>query len=347
MYWTLGVVVALAAIALGLFYTYLYDPLNITSDEQTEAVIADSYTKLAVGADKVDLGGSLDTFLAIATDETRQPHDRAVALNGINYAYTQSNFDASTVYEKVFSKPPYNTFYTPPVSEYDPLHPEEGGIAGSVEAALVKLNELSNQLSSSHYAISRMEVGSIFAYQRANQKAATNTAREDIRAAYGNRVKALIAQYDTLGPLESETEYSLPMRMQIMLAHAGALSFVGRALRDRDYTIKGEDLFADLIKLGGTSYETSEKSSVLNMELLGRIFYASYHWQWYKDSNPDKIRNTLRPLTYAERNQLTTVHQQYLPSLANSTVPPATVLREIAETMPELKAYLQTRGWIF
>jgi hypothetical protein len=314
----------------------------------TDASIAQAYTDLYSNSSTTNFTDALQTLVTIAADDKNTNAQRAEALNGINYAYTQSDFDAGTIRDVVFSKPPFSTYYSGSnASSTDPLHPTSGPDVAAVEAALVKLNELSNALIPNHYALSRIEISMVFAFQRAAVGLPV-AQQKSLKAQYGKQMEPVAAAYDALAPLDSSSAYPLSMRLQIMFAHASALAFIGQAENDPTYLDRGEALFQQTIQLGD-SYTAANPNStpVLNQTLLARIFYAAYYWGRYKTSNPALIENVLLPLTDVATIQNTTVYKTYLPSNKNTNVGPFTILRAIALQMPALKTFLQGEGWKF
>jgi hypothetical protein len=291
---------------------------------------------------------ALAIFRDIAADESNAPGHRAQALNGINYAYTQSNFSATDLKNVVFSTPPFSQYFekTKAVAA-DPLHPESGPDVADVEAALVKLNQLSNSLMPNHYAIGRMEVAEVFAYQRAAAKVVTREQKTKLMRQSAENAKPLVEAFEALEPLNSQN-YAMPMRMQIMFAHASTLAFIGYAQNDRTYHDRGEVAFQETIQQDGAYPTTNiDSTAALNQTLLARIFYISYYWKRYKDSDPKRIQDVARPLMDVDRIQKTDFYSEYLPTHKAATVAPFATLREVAKTMPELKTFLQGRGWKF
>ena len=291
---------------------------------------------------------SVATLRDIAADENNTNLERAQALNGINYAYTQSNFDAADIANIVFSQPPFSAYYTAPTTQsVDPLHPESGPNVAAVEAGLVKLNELSNSLVPNHYAITRMELADIFSYQRdsVNESASQAAALETQQA---DKIKDLVAAFNALPPLASLKSYSASMTIQIMFAHASALAFVGHAEHDKTYLTNGEAAFQQTISFGD-SYQKSNPDSLLvqDQTLLARIFYATYYWKEYQKTDPQRIEAVLEPLTDVSSVQNTAVYTSYLPTHKDANVGPFTTLRLVAAVMPELKTFLQGLGWKF
>ncbi len=323
---------------------------TVVTEQKVAVAYNDIEHKLQYAQEDPSLVSALTAFREIAADTNNSPIVRARALNGINYAYTQSNFDAEDVQKVVFSTPPFSAYYTAPSQvTVDPLHPESGSEVAAVESALVKLNELSNSLIPNHYAISRMEVANIFAYQRDVAGETSTSTKQQIGQTYALKQKQLIAAYDALGGLGAEkSEYSLSMYIQIMFAHAGSVSFVGTTLEDKDYLARGEKEFNDVIALGDAYPRTSANAvAIRNQTLLARIFYISFYWKEYKVSNPQKMKDVIRPLTDLSVVQGTTVYKEYLPSHKDVKVPPFTVLRAMAKQMPELKTFLTGLGWVF
>ncbi len=294
------------------------------------------------------LANALETFRTIAADETKSNLERAQALNGINYAYTQSDFDAKTIYDVVFSRPPFSAFYVAATStKRDIIHPESGTDVQALENALFKLNTLSNALYPNRYAITRMEINTVFEAAR-ETAGETKAQRKASQVSYANQVKTLIEAYDALPAIENDSAYALPMRMQIMYAHAGAIAYVGRILDDASYMQKSEALFRDVIALGD-AYPTTNVDSlrILNETLLARIFYATHFWPVYQQSDVNHIKEILQPLLDVERIKETTVYKDFIPSHKDATSATFRTLRLIAAKIPEVKTFLISLGWKF
>lgn len=290
---------------------------------------------------------ALETFRAIAADESKSNRERAQALNGINYAYTQSDFDAKTIYDVVFSKAPFNGFYVESTStKPDIVHPQSGSNVQDLESALIKINTLSNALYPNHYAISRLERNLIFASARETDGLSVKKKRE-VQKEYAKKVQPLIEAYDAVSADDLDM-YSTAMRLHTQYAHAGNIAFVGRTLDDDSLLQKGEKLFQETIALGD-SYPKSNPNAtrILNETLLARIFYATQYWSEYKTTDPNRIFNILKPLTDVEAIKATTVYKFYLPSHKEAKDPTFTILRQIAEKMPELKALFVSLGYKF
>ncbi len=343
------VVVAIAVGALYAYHSFLAKQTTQMTEGAQQAFVAynDIATTLDFAEGDENLVAALTSFRDIAANEQNSNQDRARALNGINYAYTQSDYSADDVYNIVFSKAPFNAYYKEPAAvAVDPLHPEAGNRVQAVEEALLKLNELSNSLTVSHYAIVRLEINNVFAYQRASSRAPA-ADQDRIRKEYAEKIKTLVAQYDTLPAIETVEDYRMPMRIQILFAHASALSWVGNNLNDSEYIRKGEQNFIETMRLADSFPQTGKSSGgVRNQGLLARIFYASYHWRHYKTTDPDYMKEIVRPLMTEEAKN-TAVYAAYLPEHKDAKVPPYTVLREIAAQMPEFKTFLEGRGWKF
>lgn len=346
-----GVVLIGVALIGGLYFYFQSQLASTESLEEMKTDIASAYDTIAIinsTTDTVRVTNALKTLRDIAANDQNPPLERAAALNGINFAYTESSFDANLIKEVVFSEPPFSMYYTPSAaSGVDPLHPESGADVQAVEAALVKLNELSNALLPNHYALSRMAIAQVFAYQRA-AVGKTQAERAELFTSHANTIKNLIAAYDALPPLLQMEPMSDVMKMQIMFVYGSVLEFVGQALDDSSYINRGEQVFIDTIRYG-EAYPAGNFDSLrmVNSTLLARIFYASHYWKYYRTSEPEKIRAVLRPLTDVEKVKNTTVHTEYLPTHKEAKVAPFTVLRAVAQGMPELKTYLEGRGWTF
>jgi hypothetical protein len=316
-----------------------------------------AYTNLGPVADEAAgerVEDALVTMASIAADTTRTYADRSWALNGINFAYTESSFDAERIREVVFSKPPFDVYYTPTDGgDRDVMHPESKGDLQALENALVKLNLLSNTLMPNHYAISRMEVNAIFAFQRASVGLGAS-AKAEMAKETALKLVPLIESYSVLLPIDARPErYPIGMRMQTMFAHASSLTFAGTHLKNQAYLDKGEALYNETIQLGEAELMKPAEGTVApdydqvrNKMLFARMFYAARFWAFYKDNDPEKIRGILHPLTSAD-NKETNFYKNYLPSHKDSKITPFPELREIAATMPELKEYLEGAGWKF
>jgi hypothetical protein len=327
------------------------DAAAFRSSTTTTSQIAEAYALLYSDATfeqgNLNLLQALQTFRSVAADESQPNFTRSQALNGINYAYTRTNFDADDIYNVVFSRPPFSAYYAAPAANViDPLHPGSGGRVEAVENAIFKLNQFSNALFPNHYAIVRMEMGEVFQSQREGARD-PSTATES-RIAHAKKIEDLIKAYDALPDIDTMASYSTPMRMQILFAHASALAFAGRALGNPQYGDKGEELFFKDIAIG-ESYpkDRTDSSYILNESLLARIFYAVHYWGRYQGEEQDKVKDVLRPLTDVAAVKGTTVYTEYLPSHKAATVSPFSTLRVIAADMPELKTFLQGLGWKF
>lgn len=317
------------------------------TDLKVQAAYDKIATELSLAPGDPILTEALETFREVAMDESVQPIQRARALNGMNYAYTQSNFDADAIYNVVFSRPPFDQYYTAAdTTTPDPLHPRSGQRVEAVEKGLAELSELSVSLFPNHYAIARLGMANLFAYQRA---VARNGGKElpELKRQRAEEMRTLAESYEVL-PDIATLSYTPTLMTHIMFAQASVLAFVAAALDDDSYWAKSEAAFAQVIGYG-EKYPTNEIDSlrVINGTLLARIFYASHFWKVYKDSDPERVRSVLRPLTDENAVRYTVVYNQYLPGHRNAQVSPFTVLREIAGGMPELKTFLQGRGWTF
>jgi hypothetical protein len=360
--------IAIALMVLAGFYLYLYRDILLggapqepqqeqkidtpvqVSDPQTSNELRAAYGAFRVASSSEEvaaLDGSLESLRAIAADASQSNFDRARALNGINFAYTETDFDADTVRKAVFSAPPFAQYYVPSqTTEPDPLHPEAGSDVAALESALVKLNELSNQLYPNHYAVTRMEVANIFAFQRAIV-GVPEADRPALKQQYAEKIKKLAAEYDSFEPISSVSGYSLVMRMQIMFAHASALAFVGDTFSDKSYHDKAEALFQETIAIGDAHPTTEANSKAVRTKAaLARIFYVSYFWKHYRQSDPNKMRDIIRPITLDSNKDLS-IYTDYLPSHKDADVAPFTVLRGMSNSMPLLRAYLEEVGWKF
>jgi len=354
-YKTLGTLVVIILIGAGGVWYYENKVAVVPSvvpTQQTRAVITASYAKLYQPAQPTAFSAGLQQLRDIAADDQSTPVARMQALNGINFAYTQSTFDADTIYNIVFSSPPFAQLYDSSLeTTVDILHPEAGGKVPAVEAALVKLNEISNSLIPNHYAISRMEVAQIFAFERAT---ATTSAAETatLRTQYADQIQSLVAAYNALPALQSSPQYtySTPMEVQILYAQGSTMAFLGRTYKQKNGDFKqGEALFQQALQIE-TNYPTTavDYGSVLDESLLARIFYAVYYWTRYDTAGNDKyIEDVIRPLTDVQTVQNTAVYKSYLPTHKTAQVEPFTTLRAIAAKMPELKTFLQGEGWTF
>ncbi len=328
-----------------------------TTVDILNARISDAYRKI----DRKDMAPgdrqvveALTTFREIAADENNPPLQRAQALNGINFTYTQLNFNAADLKAVVFSKPPFGKYYEDLGSTApDPIHPESGSDAAAVEAALVKLNILSNSILPNHYALARLEVARIFKYQRESSAQVGKTSAE-IRAMAeqaAEEIKPLVEAFEAISPplhaISADT-MPMPMRVQIMLVHASALSFIGYMQNNRSFHDRGEVAFMAAIKAGDEYPQTAyDYQTVLNQTLIARINYASYFWKRFKTSDPERVMSVLRPLVDEEKIKNTATYNTYIPNHKDVKIPPFSTLRDIAGQMPELKTFLQGRGFVF
>jgi hypothetical protein len=356
MYWALGVCV-LVALLIGAFFFYqirAFKPdstdlgTSATSTIGLDAQIKEAYdnmNRLNFTNNDPYLDMSLKTFRDIASNPSNPVLERVQALNGINFAYVASNFNAVALYNNIFSQLPFSQYYTASTSTApDPAHPNIQGDTEGVDAAIVKLNEYSNALMPNHYAIARMEVAQLFEYSRAASKggAATTSLQQE----YAAKLKQLIAAYDALPSIES-AGYDTALMMQLMYLHANAQAFVGGVLNDAAYLDKGEALYTHVIDLGENLLKSQPNNRwIKNQVEFARMFYASSYWLKYKASNPEKIRAVLRDLA-SDYDGTIPLYSQYLPTHADGTVQPATTLRDVAQQVPELKALLVKVGWKF
>lgn len=356
VYWALGVFV-FAALLIGLFFFYQIQAFkpdegdmmgNATSTRSVSAQIKEAYDnmgRLNFTQDDPYLKASLETFRDIASNESNSVLERVQALNGINFAYVASNFNAVTLYNEIFSQQPFSQYYTPSTNTgFDPAHPGTDGDTVGIDTAIIKLNEYSNTLMPNHYAIARMEVAQLFEYSRAASKKGADTA--SLQKEYAAKLKQLIAAYDALPAVES-LGYDTPLMMQLMYLHASAQRFVGKALDDSAYLDKGEALYMHVIDFGTNLLKTDPNNRwIKNQVEFARMFYASNYWFKYKKSNPEKIRTVLREFA-KDYDGTIPVYSQYLPAHATGTVEPSTTLRTVAQQVPELKALLVKVGWKF
>lgn len=340
------------AVFVALFFYNLKEASN-SQATATQAQIADGFRTVKAqptfAENDQNLQRALQGFVTIAADENNLASQRAQALNGIYYAYTASNSDAKAIRDTVFSHPYFASYYVASSSRssVDPVRPESGAMVEPVELALAKILALSNELSPNHYAVSRLETAELFAYDRAVARIPVSK-RQSIKEEYAAKVKNLIATYDSLPPLDSQDNYLPAMRMQVMYLHASALEFVGEALNDQAYVDRGSALYEKIFQMGASYPRTNEAArGVLNQTLFARIFYATHYWRHYKDTEPSRIKDALRPLLDEEANKGLSVYEQYLPSRKNANSGPSWVLRDIAKQMPELKTFLAGRGWKF
>lgn len=356
VYWALGVFV-LAAIAIGAYFFYQIGAIqpgpldtgnHASSSVGIRAEIKEAYDNMALlnfTQNDPYLDMSLKTFREIASNPNNPVVERVQALNGINFAYVASNFNAIALYNEIFSQPPFSQYYTASTNTVpDPAHPGIQGDTAGIDAAIVKLNEYSNALMPNHYAIARMEVAQLFEYSRAASR--NEAAAASLQQEYATKLKQLIAAYDALPSIES-AGYDTALMMQLMYLHANAQAFVGRALDDSTYLDKGEALYTHVIDLGEELLEDQPNNRwIKNQVEFARMFYASSYWFKYKTSDPERIRSVLRDLAN-DYDGTIPVYSRYLPTHADGTVPPATTLRAVAEQVPELKTLLQNLGWKF
>lgn len=354
---TVKVILIFVVIMLAVGFVYAFRsiqspestrPLETVAAKQVMQEIKGMSDLITQAEGDPDIVRALNVFRDIAMNEQNTPLDRARALNGINYMYTATDYDAIDVYNVIFSKPPYAQYYTPSgATGADALHPESSGDVAGVEAALVKLNEVSYALTPTHYAISRMEISNVFAYQR-EQVGVTATERTALQKKYGDKIKALVASYEALPPVTTVEIYPRPQLLQIIFAHSSVLSFIGKTV-DKTYLPKGEAGFAQVIALAQSYQQSPGKDDVdvlHSQELLSRIFYASYFWSIYKPTNPNFMYDIVKPLM-DESAKTTNVYLKYLPLHKDSKVAPYSVLRDMAKQYPDLKTFLEGRGWKF
>lgn len=353
-YLALGLVV-IALLATGAFiYKRISAPVNpsftVSSEKEQETAkkVSDAYAKLAslnfTDGDQ-NLATSLQTLRDIAADTANSNIQRARALNGIYNGYTASNFDADALRSIVFSQPPFSAYYVAAATSTDPLRPMQGMDVGGIESALYKLLVLSNTLYPNHYAIARLQIGDVFSYQR-DLTRTPSAQRDALKLQYAQKIKDLNSAYEAL-PIEALDSYGPSIKMQIMYLHADALQFVGSAYNDKTYLDRGEADLQAVIRFGETYPTTSADYPQVRTQLMyARIFYASHYWEYYRETDPDHIKNMLRPLL-DKANQVSPVYTKYLPMYKESRNEPARSLRSIAAQMPELKTYLEELGWKF
>lgn len=353
-----SIATALIAGVIGAGFWWIYYGSQFTgqtAQDPSEERLLDTYrlvTQTTTEDRPVSFAQALDDFRNIAADASYDPDIRARALNGINFIYTHSNYNARLIKEHIFEDGPFSQYFTPSAtSSTDPLHPEEGTDVAAVEQALVRLNELSYSLFPTHYALLRMTVADMFAFQRASVGASTASAKQALIDEYTRRVQGRLEEVAQLGPIETAQGYSAQLRMQLRLIEASATAFVGRHLSEgrQEYLDRGEALFQSAIASADAySQMAPDVRAVRNEGLLARVYYASYYWSFYKDTDPERVKSVLRPLiAYYEVEPESGVYSRWLPSHAKSTVPPFSVLRDIALEMPELQAFLERLGWVF
>ncbi len=343
-------------IAIGFLYAYqkfanpsANNPQAVTQEtEKVFSGVNDISDKIVVAENDPDVVHALTTFRDIAADESNTPVDRARALNAINYAYQSTDFDANTIYQVVFTTAPFSAYYTAGASASgaDLLHPERTANTAAVEAALQKLTELSFSLAPTHYALVRQEIFNLFSYQR-EAATAPKAQQAAVTKKYADKILPLVQAYNALPPIQDDQSYRMPMRLQTMFGHAGVLSWLGTHNQGEQYRQQGEQLFKDTIALGDSyTKANSDKGQSHNMVLLARIFYVTYYWPQYKDKDPEYMKEVIRPLI--NDSQGTMVDQTYLSGHKDAkNVPPFSSLREVSKEMPELKTYLQSKGWVF
>lgn len=360
VYISVGILLLCGALAVGFFFYKIAQVSkseanqvqDIASVTEVQKQISNSFstvkTKLTYAENDPNLESALRTFTEIAADETNVATQRVQALNGIYYAYTASNGNANLVADVVFSNPYFATLYVASSSVVaDPVRPESGENVEAVETALKKLLAVSNALSPNHYALARMATAELFDYDRAVSRA-PKADRAGITTEYAKRVESLNAAYDALPPLDTQTDYFPAMRIQVMYLHASALEFVGDALNNQQYLDRGDVLYQKIFSVG-EAYPSGNNDArgVQNQILFARIFYAAHYWSHFKASNPTHIKEALLPLLNEENNKGLSAYEYYLPSRMSGKTGITSALRDIAKQMPELKAFLQGRGWKF
>jgi hypothetical protein len=134
----------------------------------------------------------------------------------------------------------------------------------------------------------------------------------------------------------------------MLYIQGGSLAFVGITFDDSSFSDRGEKLFQDAVRLGELYPKNDpEYFRVLNQTSFARVQYASYYWNRYKRTDPERIDAILRPLIEDPQVKQTPLYTQNLASHKDSTVPPSPILRDIAKQMPELKTFLVGLGWKF
>lgn len=357
---TAKAVLVLFVLLLAIGFIYAYQTIRHSAPQQGPVVTEDTTTMfqtidntlaniLTAEEGDPDIVHALNVFREIAMDEKNAPTDRARALNLINYTYTASDYDAKDVYDVIFSRPPYSQYYEAhPTESADIIHPASSGSPEAVEEALQKLNELSLSLTPTHYAIARLQIAQIFAFTRDSAK--TGADVEALKTKYVGKIKELDQAYNAL-PAITTPEYSKlyrkPLLLQVLFVHANALGFIGNITGDKTYLDKGEAEFKSVINLA-TEYSDGPDGTdaVKDQQLLARIFYVSLYWRHYKATNPDYMMQVIEPL-FSDWAKATNVYVKYLPVHKESKVPPYSVLRDMAKQYPDLKTFLEGRGWKF
>lgn len=343
-----GVVILIAMVAFYFFYFVRKAPQQEVPVSVLNTQIKQAYDamgNLTFKPNDPNLISSLETLRDIAADANNPVAQRVQALNGINFDYVASNFDAATVYNVVFSKPPFSAYYVPSASSSDPVHPNAAGDTAAVDNAIVKLNEYSNSLRPNHYAIARMEVAKIFEYERA--VAADPEQKDTLKRTYAEQLKQLTQSYDALPNIETQG-YPFPLMLQLMYLHASSLSFIGRAEADQTYLDRGEKLYQHVIDLASNSLQSDPTNVwVENQLAFARMFYIVNYW--YVDTDAGTVQSLIAVADALadDYNARVPLYSQYIPAHKNGTAEPSGTLRVIAESSPKLKALLEHSGWKF
>ena len=293
-----------------------------------------------------NLASSLETLRDIAADTDSPVEQRVKALNGINFAYVASNFDAATVYEVVFSKPPFSASYIASASSSDPVHPNAFGDTAAVDSAIIKLNAYSNSLLPNHYAIARMEVAKVFEYERA--VSVNPTQKIALKKAYAEQLKQLTKAYDALPDIESQGAYPTHLMLQLMYLQASSLSFIGSAEADQTYLDNGEKLYLHAIGLGADSLKSDPTNMwVKNSLNFARMFYVVNYWYPHKKAGSLQSLITVADALADDYDANVPLYSQYIPAHRDGKVEPSTTLRVISKKSTKLKSLLESSGWKF
>jgi hypothetical protein len=294
----------------------------------------------------INLVSSLETLRDIAADTSVPVIQRVKALNGINFAYVASNFDAATVYDVVFSKPPFSAYYVPSGTSTDPIHPNALGDTRALDRAMVKLNEFSNSLFPNHYALARMQVAQVFEYGR--DVAANPSQKAILRQQYAVRLKQLTEAYDALPNLEDQEGYPFHLMLQLMYLQASSLSFIGRVESDESYLNRGEQLYLHVIQIAGDSLRSDPTNLWVKNQLeFARMFYVVNYWYVHERAGTQELLIAIADQLADDYDPELPLYSQYIPAHANGTAEPSVTLRVIADSSSKLKTVLEQSGWEF
>ena len=350
---SLGVIgagaVLLIAMSAGYYFLFAHNSSSQESLATLDSQIKQAYDnmgKLTFKPGDASLGSSLKTLRDIAADENTPVVEKIQALNGINFAYAASNFDAATVYDVVFSKPPFSDYYVPSASSSDPVHPNAHGDTKAVDAAMIKLNAYSNSLLPNHYALARMEVGKVFEYERAVSE---NPAQKDaLRHTYAEQLKELTRAYDALPDIETKGNYPFPLMLQLMYLQASSLSFIGSTEADQAYLDRGEQLYLHVLSLASDTLKSDPTNLWIKNQLeFARMFYLMNYWNYHKNTDSLQPLIAVADALADDYDANLPLYSQYIPAHKNGSVEPSKTLRVAAESSPKLKALLEHAGWQF